>query len=212
MRPAIATVVLASCLARATSPALALSVVPLRPAEVAALSADVVIARVVRTGVAPGVGGAQVEHLRLDVLERWKGASWPARETGPVTVDWWVGPADVPRVRDGEVYLVFLPARSPGAAPLLPATVGGARGLFRAVRGAAGWSFFDLDGRPVLGVDAHAVRLGPRPGGTAAGGPSARPRAGGGVELRPRSLSGAVAGVPSTDVAAAWRSLVSGSR
>jgi hypothetical protein len=212
MRKPLLALALSMGLGGLSAPASALSVVPLRPAEVATLSADVVIARVVRTGVSPGVGGAQVEHLRLDVLERWKGASAPARKAGPVTVDWWVGPADVPCVRDGEVYLFFLPARSPGAAPLLPATVGGARGLFRALRGEAGWSFFDLDGRPVLGVDAHAVRLGPRPGGTTAGGPSARPRAGGGVELRPRSLSGSVAGVPSADVAAAWRALVSGSR
>jgi hypothetical protein len=200
--PLCPAIVLALALVVRPGPAPGLSLAPLPPAEVARLAADVVVARVSLAGVTPAPGGAAIEHLRLEVLERWKGA--PA---SVLTLDWWSGPADVPRVRPGETYLFFLPARTPGSdRPLVPATVGGERGVFRAVAHPGGWRFFDLGGAAVVSVEAARWTFAEAPAAA-----TARPTAGPGVTLSPRARDPALP-VGGTSVSATWRRLVEAAR
>ena len=214
----------------ASSPAGAFSVRKMTPREVAEASAIVVVARVELEGVSTTGEGAVVETLRLEVLETWKGApqrsrsvrQWIGHRTGTGIPGAMTGPsrsrpsvegtrvqevAGLPRLRDGQTYLLFLPSQT--ARPTLPLMVGGVQGAFEA-EGKSGeksdeksggksgeasgeksggksgeasgeWLFRGMDGRRIVGLtDTHLVYERASPAAS-----TSVMRAGEGVRLQP---------------------------
>lgn len=143
------------------SSAVALSVRPLSPVELAQLSEQVVIVEVARAVPETTPEGVAVERLTLRVLERWKGVGGATLErrqvltlrdapTGAV-----VEVPGLPRVRAGEVWLMFLPPEGP--LPTLGLSVAASAGLFRVRPTAGGARFETADGLPVVRVTAERL-------------------------------------------------------
>ena len=143
------------------SSAVALSVRPLSPVELAQLAEQVVIVEVARAVPETTPEGVAVERLELRVLERWKGDGGQTLErrqvltlrdapTGAV-----VEVPGLPRVRAGEVWLMFLPPEGP--LPTLGLSVAAGAGLFRVRPTAGGARFETLEGLPVVRVTAERL-------------------------------------------------------
>lgn len=145
--------------------AVALSVAPRTPAQVAAASSDIVIATITRATREPRADGSTVEHLDLDVLACWKGRCVPhLRRTQVLSVVDAMHPergarevAGNLRLRVGVTYLLFL--RAPAASPRLPVTTAGDLGAYVAIRtGTRAWRFETLDGRRIRAVTSDGFR------------------------------------------------------
>jgi len=141
--------------------ALALSVRPLSPVDLAQHSEQVVIAEVVRAVPETTPEGVAVERLELRVLERWRGQGEDTLERRQVltlrdaTTGAMVEVPGLPRVRAGEVWLMFLPPEGP--LPNLGLSVAAGAGLFR-VRDVAGSLRFETaEGLPVVRVTPERI-------------------------------------------------------
>ncbi len=165
-RPARAVfrgVALALALSAAAGPALALTYRPQTPVSVAASSERVVVATIETAQRTFTAEGAEIDVLTLSVHETWRGprtARLRVRQVRTVQDADRGGRAMIagnPVLEAGATYLLFLPPEL--ELPQVPATVAGENGAYRAVRGAAGWSFRTLDGRAVVDVGPERIVL-----------------------------------------------------